>query len=187
VTGKYLSPETKTTTLLLDFLVIDDDYSTPTRTPSPTRTPTPHPPVLRNPLFESGRGNWTASATSKAAIIQRIPAIAHSGDWLAIFGNANRETATLSQSFYALPTQNSLTFWYKITSSERCGFSYDTVRVLVGGVVRWELDACTYQASSRWQQASVPIPRGRNTSVTFEMRTNPTNPSTWFVDDVEVQ
>jgi len=53
--------------------------------------------------------------------------------------------------------------------------------------VRWELDACTYQASSRWQQASVRIPRGRNTSVTFEMRTNPTNPSTWFVDDVEVE
>jgi hypothetical protein len=59
--------------------------------------------------------------------------------------------------------------------------------MLVGGGVRWELDACTLQASSLWQQASVPIPPGTKTSVTFEMRTNPTNPSTWFVDDVEVE
>jgi hypothetical protein len=142
---------------------------------------------LRNPSFESGAGNWTTTSTTRATLIQRIPAIARTVDWLAILGDANRETATLTQTFYVLPSQRTLSFWYKLRSSERCGSAYDTVRVLVDGVARWQLDACTYQVTSRWQQATVPISARRNTRVTFEMRTNATNPSTWFVDDVSVR
>ena len=104
-------------------------------------------------------------------------------------GDANRETATLSQRFYVLPTQKELTFWYKIQSTEACGKYTDSVRVLIGTTQQWKLDACKYQVSSRWQSVTINLRgvAGKTTTVTFELRTNATNPSTWFVDDLQVR
>jgi hypothetical protein len=162
---------------------------TPTKTRTATRTSTPHPPLLTNPSFESGTSNWTASSALRNGIIQRIPAISRSGDWLALLGDANGETATLSQQFYVLPTQKELTFWYKIQSTEACGKYTDSVRVRIGTTQRWVLDACKYQVASRWQSVTLSLKSvaGTRTTITFEMRTNRTNPSTWFVDDLQVR
>jgi hypothetical protein len=104
-------------------------------------------------------------------------------------GDANRETATLSQRFYVLPTQKELTFWYKIQSTEAFGKYTDSVRVRIGTTQQWVLDACKYQVSSRWQSVTINLRgvAGKTTTVTFEMRTSATNPSTWLVDDVSVK
>jgi hypothetical protein len=108
---------------------------------------------------------------------------------LALLGDDNRETATLSQRFYVLPTQKELTFWYKISSTEACGKYTDVARVLIGTTQLWKLDACKYQVSPHLQQVTFNL-RGvasSVTTVTFELRTNATNPSAWFVDDVGVR
>ena len=132
---------------------------------------------------------WESNSALRNGIVQRIPAKSRSGDWLALLGDANGETATLSQQFYVLPTQKELTFWYKIRSTESCGKYTDSVRVRIGTTQRWVLDACKYQVSSRWQSVSLSLKSvaGTRTTVTFEMRTNRTNPSTWFVDDLQVR
>lgn len=78
---------------------------------------------------------------------------------------------------------------YKISSTEVCGKYTDVARVLIGTTQLWKLDACKYQVSPRWQQVTVNL-RGvasSVTTVTFELRTNATNPSAWFVDDVGVR
>ncbi len=163
--------------------------NTPTKTRTPTRTLTPHPPLLRNSSFESGVSIWDSHSALRNGIIQRIPAISRGGTWLALLGDANNETATLSQRFYVLPTQKEMTFWYKINSTEACGKYTDSVRVLIGTTQQWKLDACTYQMSSRWQSVAINLRgvAGTVTTVTFEMRTNATKPSAWFVDDVSVK
>jgi hypothetical protein len=103
--------------ITVSFLAKEPTYQ------SPTRTPTPHPPILRNPYFETGRQYWTTTTRSKSTIIQKLPPITHTGEWLAVFGNTNNESATMSQTFYVLPTYDTLSFWYKIQSTERCGFT----------------------------------------------------------------
>jgi alpha-tubulin suppressor-like RCC1 family protein len=176
----------KSVPVSISFRAKDSSYKTPTPSRTATVTRTPHPAVLRNAEFENGRKHWTTTTKSGASIIQKLPPISRGGDWLAIFGDANNESAVLKQTFYVLPNQDRLTFWYKLRSAERCGFTYDPVRVLVNDVVKWQLDACYYQASAAWQAVTIKLPSATNVTVTFEMRTNNTNPSVWFVDDLYV-
>jgi alpha-tubulin suppressor-like RCC1 family protein len=182
----YLEGVRKSVPVSISFRAQDPAYQTPTPSRTPTATRTPHPAVLRNAEFESGRKHWTTTTKSGASIIQKLPPISRGGDWLAMFGDANNESAVLKQTFYVLPNQDRLTFWYKLRSTERCGFTYDPVRVLVNDVVKWQLDACYYQASAAWQSVTIRLPSATNVTVTFDMRTNNTNPSVWFVDDLEV-
>jgi hypothetical protein len=148
--------------------------------------------MLSNPSFELDGYSynwWTSVSALRKSTIQRIPAISRSGNWLAVMGDANRETATLSQWFYVQPSQKELTFWYKITSTEACGTTTDLVRVWIGTAERWYLYPCKNRVSRFWRSVTIDLRdvAGKTTSVTFEMRTSATNPSTWFVDDLQVR
>lgn len=166
---------------------------TPTRTQTPTRTRTSTItpttlPSAKNLSFESGTANWQSTSAQKAAVIQRIPAIAKDGSWLVVLGNSNKEAATLSQRMYIPPGSTTLTFAYKITSKETCGFYRDTARVLLGTKQVWKLDVCTLQASTKWLSGTVDIRSVAGTIPTliFEMKTDRANPSTWFVDQIVI-
>jgi alpha-tubulin suppressor-like RCC1 family protein len=175
--------KTKTNTRTLTRSVTKSPTKTRTSTPRPTATLPPQPANLS---FESGPSGWQASTSRGGAIIQRIPAIARNGSWLAIFGQTNGENAVLTQRFAYPKSMRTLSFSYRILSSEPCGYSRDTVKVYAGGEEVWKLDACTFLATTQWQTArfSVAHVTGKISTLVFEMKTDASNPSTWFVDQI---
>jgi hypothetical protein len=63
------------------------------------------------------------------------------------------------------------------------------VRELTGTAQQRTLDACKYQVSRYCRSVTINLQgiAGKVTTATFEMRINRTNPSTWFVDDLQVR
>lgn len=165
---------------------------TKTRTPSRTITRTPRltpPPdtlAIRNASFESGVRSWQESSLGRIAIVQRIPAMARTGSWLAILGDAPRERMTVSQFVYVPKRKFTLTFYYKIQSTEACGRFYDVARVYVHTTEVWKLDACKYQVINRWQMAAINLKKyaGLYINLRFHMSTDGLNHSAWFIDDI---
>lgn len=148
--------------------------------PSTTQT-------VRNPSFESGTEAWVQFKTGPSALIQHIPVRAKQGRWLAILGGLPNENMSITQMINVPKNKTTLTFFYQITSREQCGFFYDTARIIiVGSREIWKIDACNYQVSNRWTMVSLNLKPYANQRVylEFNMRTNGSNNSAWFIDDM---
>jgi hypothetical protein len=163
---------------------------TPTRSPtrSPTRTPTA-PPIaqsVRNASFESGKTAWTEASIGRKSIVQRVPATARTGGWLAIFGNYANEQMSLTQRIYVPKTKTTITFYYKVTSIEPCGRLYDVARVYIDTKELYKLDVCRNHVSKNWQQVALNLKAyaGKYVNLKFAMTTNRTAHSVWIIDDI---
>jgi hypothetical protein len=165
---------------------------------------------MLNTSFESGNRHWYTSTRGDSYIIQRVPAMARTGSWLAILGDFPDEVMFIRQTVYVPRSRSTLSFHYKINSNELCGKFYDDYKInsneLCGkfydvayvilngnpangwstGDYRWTLDVCRYQSSNRWQLATINLSRyaGKYINVHFIMTTDYSNHSAWFIDDV---
>jgi hypothetical protein len=162
----------------------------PTATPTPTRTPGPTPTSipggqLINGGFESGRNvGWTESSARGYAIV--TTGTSHAGSWRAWHGGANNETAEISQSYTVPSTGGTLVYWYRISSSDACGYDYGTVRANTTNLVTYNL--CSSTASTTWRQGSVSLAAyaGQTISIKFRATTDVSYASSFYVDDVSI-
>jgi alpha-tubulin suppressor-like RCC1 family protein len=162
--------------------------ATSTGTPTRTRTHTPTPLLIPSNLsFENGKSGWTTTSSTSKQLIQRIPALAKDGQWLAVLGGANAETSIIKQKMRIPVDAKKITVAYKISSREECGYFRDTVRVLINNKESWKLDACTFQSTSEWQTIDVDVEQSAGAAITiaFEYKGNRTTPSSWFIDQIE--
>ncbi len=164
---------------------------TPTRTPGPTATPVPPTatPIpggqLVNGGFESGRNvGWSESSARGYAIV--TTGTSHAGSWRAWHGGANSETAEISQSYTVPSTGGTLVYWYRIASSDVCGYDYGYVRANTTTLKTYSL--CSSTASTTWKQGSVSLAAyaGQTISIKFRATTDSSYTSSFYVDDVSV-
>lgn len=160
---------------------------TPT-VPGPTPTPTTPPSSgIVNGNFE-GTGGWTEEAASGEPIIVTAPngITPRSGSKIAWLGGLDNELATISQQITVPMSNNTLTFWYIVSSQDICG--YDFGRVLIGGTEIWSQDLCTDQNSAGWEQATISLSAYAGQTVTLEIQgeTDGSTSSSFFVDDVSI-
>ncbi|MER2599813.1 MAG: M4 family metallopeptidase [Caldilineales bacterium] len=165
--------------------------ATPTRTPTSvpaTATPVPTTPpasALVNPGFELGRNvGWAESSAKGYALVSS--GTARTGSWRAWLGGGNSETAEISQN-YTVPTSGAtLTYWYKITSTDSCGYDYGYVRVNTTTVKTYNL--CSTSATSSYVQGSVSLAAyaGQTVSLRFRATTDSSYSSSFYIDDVAV-
>lgn len=164
---------------------------TPTPTvPGPTPTPTTPPSSgIVNGNFE-GTGGWTEEATSGEPIIVTAPngIPPRSGTKIAWLGGLDSELATISQQITVPMTNNTLTFWYIVSSQETLGCNFDFGRVLINGTEVWTQGLCESENSTGWEQATISLSAYAGQSVTLEIQaeTDFSTLSSFFVDDVSI-
>ena len=162
----------------------------PTATPTPTRTPGPTPtPIpggqLVNGGFESGRNvGWSESSTRGYAIV--TTGTSHAGSWRAWHGGANSETSEISQSYRVPSTGGTLFYWYRISSSDSCGYDYGYVRANTTTLRTYNL--CSSTASTTWTQGSISLAAyaGQTITLRFRATTDSSLVSSFYIDDVSV-
>ena len=173
---------------------------TPTRTPTPTgtaSTPTQTPtatatPTCQNTLphgdFEAGLPPpWgTAGAT------QVTTAHAHGGAHSARLGGANNAMDELFAGVELPPDATSITlsYWWYVESTDPDPQA-DLLTVVVGGPDGEVVVETLTNSSPRdaWHQTTFDLSSyaGQSVGVMFHAETNGTNPTSFYVDDVEVQ
>ena len=161
--------------------------ATPTSVPAtatPTATAAPASALI-NPGFELGRNvGWAESSAKGYAIV--TSGTAHAGSWRAWLGGANSETAEISQSYTVPASGGTLTYWYKITSTDSCGYDYGYVRVNTTNIKTYNL--CSTSATSSYVQGSVSLAAyaGQTISLKFVATTDASYSSSFYIDDVAV-
>lgn len=165
--------------------------STPTRTPTPaaatatpTRTPTPSGSgSIVNPGFESGRNvGWAESDTFGYALVST--GTAHLGSWRAWLGGANSDTAEISQVIVVPATGGTLSYWYRITSTDVCGYDYGRVRINTTDIKSYNL--CSSNVTSGFVQGTVSLAAyaGQTVTLRFRATTDSSYSSSFYIDDV---
>jgi hypothetical protein len=166
----------------------------------PTATATPPAgtcnEVVVNGDFEADATGWTESSSRGYQIIcdgdECGASLApYSGTVLAWLGGANRETASVAQNV-SLPagSKATLSYWYRISSEDRCGADYGNVYVKSGSktyqVARHNL--CQKSATAGWVNAKLDLSAyaGKSIRVTFQAKTNNTRISNLFIDNVSL-
>ncbi len=111
---------------------------------------------------------------------------ARTGSWRAWLGGANSETAEISQSYTVPAGGATLTYWYRISSTDSCGYDYGYVRVNTTNVKTYNL--CSTSATSTYVQGSVNLAAyaGQTVSLKFRATTDSSYSSSFYVDDVAV-
>ncbi len=161
---------------------------TATRTPFPTMTPsrTPLPmwmTSITNGDFEDGNSTWyESSSTYPTVITNDVRNSARSGSWYAWLGGNNNEITTLSQTVTIPADATYLRFYYRTNSVDSCG--NDTATVSIAGTVMQTFDLCTIVPS--WTAVNIDVRSARGTSVVlaFDVTTNATNISHFWLDDI---
>jgi hypothetical protein len=172
---------------------------TPTRTPvAPTPTSTPVAACsnrLANPGFESGRVNWTESSSHGYALICTGASCGgtispRTGSWATWLGGANSEISQISQAVTLPASQRAtLSFWWRSTSNDACGYDYGYVRVQSNGATTTiaTFQLCT-STNTGWVKRNIDLSAYAGRTVTLSFRTTADNAdvSSFFVDDVQV-
>lgn len=165
--------------------------ATPTRTPTPgaatatpTRTPTPSGSgTIVNPGFESGRNvGWAESDTFGYALVST--GTAHLGSWRAWLGGANNDTAEISQVIVVPATGGTLSYWYRIASTDVCGYDYGRVRINTTDIKSYNL--CSSNATTNFVQGTVSLAAyaGQTVTLRFRATTDASYSSSFYIDDV---
>ncbi|MFZ2487173.1 MAG: M4 family metallopeptidase [Anaerolineae bacterium] len=158
--------------------------ATPTAVP-PTATPTSVPAgQLINGGFELGRNvGWTESSTKGLVLVGT--GSARTGSWRAWLGGSNSETAQINQT-YTVPANATLTYWYRITSSDVCGYDYGYVRVNSTNVKTYNLCSSTKMSSYAQGSVSLAAYAGQTVTLSFRLTTDSSYTSSMYVDDVAI-
>ena len=181
-TGKVTSPGTGSPNVLL--------HTPPL---SGASTPPPTSSGLVNGGFESGATAWTQSPsgiiTSTAVSGSRV----RTGSWSAWLGGYNSADEALTQRVAVPAAGATLTYWWRLTSTESKTTAYDrmTVRVLdTNGAVLGTLRTRSNTAArDAWYSDSLSLAAyaGRTVVLRFGVTTDASVVSSFHVDDVSVR
>ena len=158
--------------------------ATGTPTPPPTSTATPAAGGIANGGFEAGRGaGWTEYSSRGYRLVDNT-GTTHSGSWRAWLGGANNETSEISQSFTVPSSGGQLNYWYRISSSDVCGYDYGYVVVNSTALKTYNL--CRSRATSGYVQDSVSLAAYAGQTITLRFRavTDSLYISSLYIDDV---
>lgn len=157
-------------------------------------TPTPTPAIVENGDFEQGPGiGWQEQSDSGLTLIVNRnegdpPLPTWNGEWLAWLGGSHDEHATLSQSINVPSTAASfVSFRYYIDSEGACGVGGDYVNILINGQVESSISLCSDKNTTEYVPGLVDVPYFSDVTITFEIFTDASELSSFYLDDVRVQ
>jgi bacillolysin len=156
---------------------------TPTGTATPTLTPVPGG-IIVNGGFEDGPGvGWTESSSNHRELIDKTGPT-HSGAWRAWLGGADNVRSEINQRFTVPPGGGQLSYWYRISSTDLCGYDYGYVAVNNRVLKTYRL--CRSRATSRYVQDSVNLAAyaGQTVTLRFLAITDSSYVSSLYIDDV---
>ena len=153
------------------------------------------PPVvlLNNGDFESGRTVWEMFSEQGYDVIlteaedpNLVPP--HSGLWASWLGGAVNETAYIQQTVYVSPTASILSYYHWIDSLDVCG-NHGKASILVSSAPTRSYDLCTGSATTGWvrQELDLTPYAGGSVTLRFQVVTDATNNSSYFLDDIAWQ
>jgi thermitase len=154
-------------------------------------TPPPDPPpagALTNGGFESGLAPWVE--TSSGGYTLRDTYRPHTGSYSEWMGGYNSGTDTVSQTV-VVPSNGTLSYWWYMTSSEGTTTAYDYLRVKVynastGALITTLKTRSNRDTKNAWVQDSVSMASyaGQTVKITFEVTTDGSLTTSFFIDDV---
>ena len=164
----------------------------PTPTPQPTFTPTPITGnnAIVNGGFENGTTPWVQTSNGGGVVISTTRP--RTGSYSAYFGGYNSAVEKVYQTV-TVPAGASLNYYYYLTTSESGSTAYDYLRVRVyntSGTLLGTLK--TYSNASTkntWVNDTVSLSSyaGQTVRIQFEVTTDSSLVSSFFVDDVKTQ
>ena len=179
--------------------------STPTATPTPTPTVTGSPPPTSTPTATATPGvpceNILSHGDFEAGLLppwgtagstQVTTAHAHGGAHSARLGGANNAMDELFAGVELQPDATSITlsYWWYVESTDPDPQA-DLLTVLVGGPGGEVVVETLTNSSPRdaWHQTTFDLSSyaGQQVGVMFHAETNQANPTSFYLDDVEVQ
>ncbi|MCB0193167.1 MAG: trypsin-like serine protease [Anaerolineae bacterium] len=166
-----------------------DDVSLIYKQGQPQPPPVPPPTgntTLPNGDFEQGKVTWTENSSSGFSVIQNsnLPVQPLSGAYVAMMGSADNEQSSLSQQ-YTVPAGANLVFSYQVLSKDFCG--YDSAVVKAGQTTLATIELCAAQQTGTWQRRTLSLNNiTGNTTLSFEVTTDESTPSTLLIDNVDV-
>jgi len=192
---------TPTPTLILTALPMVTATPTPVKTVTSQPTGQNHtiylPLVLEdrvselyNGRFEAGPSEgWRQYSLQNAALIVQgttVGAAAHEGSWLARLAGNKSEVAFIYQRITVTSAASILEFWYRIDSTDSCG--YDFGGVVVNGAIVDQFDLCESTVTRQWQKRRVDLHAFVGSTILMELRaeTDKLMHSTLWLDDVRL-
>ena len=163
---------------------------TPTRTPAATVTPTSRPceNILPHGDFEAGfLPPWDASGGT-----QVTSARAHGGERSALAGGANNavDELVVGSGLPAEAASITLSYWWYVESSDPGPNADRLIIVIQTGEGAVQVETLT-NGSPRdaWHLTSFDLSSyaGQSIGLAFHAETNEANPTSFYVDDVEIQ
>jgi hypothetical protein len=150
-------------------------------------------PVCTNVIgdggFEMGRPNphWSESSSRGYAVISNNSSSARTGAWFAWLGGVDNENsqAWQSPSIAASATSATLSYWYRISSTDQCNYDFGYLRI--NGVAQTTYDLCSStDTGGQYVQATYDMfpYRGTSPEVRFQAVTDNSVVSSLRVDDV---
>jgi len=151
---------------------------------------TPPDPIL-NGDFELGHVAWSEYSELGWAIIlesEDLPLLPHGGSWAGWLGGDFDDTSQVYQTVVVPAGRSYLHYWYWIGSNESCGY-YDYFRVAANSTVVMTQDLCATNNTGGWVENSIDLSAYAGSSVilVFDVRTNSSNNSNLFLDDVSFE
>ena len=151
----------------------------------------PAPATLTNGGFESGPGvGWAESSSGGYALVST--SLPRTGSYGAYEGGYNNAVETLSQTV-TVPTSGTLSYWWRLASSEGTTTAYDTLTVTLanpstGATVATLATYSNRNVRNTWTQASQGLSAyaGQTLSLRFTTRTDSAVASSFYLDDVSL-
>lgn len=146
--------------------------------------------ALQNGNFEAGpSAGWHQYSLQKAPLIVQgaaVDATTHEGRWLAKLAGSKSEIAFVYQQLTVTNAAPMLEFWYRIASTDSCG--YDFGGVVVNGAIVDQFDLCESKATAQWQKRRVDLRAFVGSTIVVELRaeTDKLMHSTLWLDDVQL-
>ncbi|MCX6050825.1 MAG: M4 family metallopeptidase [Chloroflexi bacterium] len=153
-----------------------------TATPTPTKTPAPATSLI-NGNFESGRlVGWGESSSHSYALV--AAGKGQNSTWGAWLGGANNEISEITQNFTVPATGGTLSYAYRITSSDSCGYDYGYVKVNNTNLKTYNL--CASNATNGFVQGSASLSAyaGQTVTLKFRVTTDASLLSSFYIDNV---
>lgn len=153
-----------------------------------TSTPPVNPGVLVNGNFEAGAAGWMQGSTNDFPQIVNsdLPFAPRSGSYLAWLGGASDEAGFIQQTITVPSTGATYLEFYQRTLSND-GPGYDTGWVkLNGNTIPYTVDLASGVGASGWVRQTINLSAyaGQQVILSFEVETDSTDSSSWFIDDI---
>jgi hypothetical protein len=150
----------------------------------------PQPTDFANGDFEAGPVAWQQGSTGGFANVTTTHPnymLPHNGTWLARLGGADEETGYIQQTILINAARPLLVLYYYI-DAETFGGS-DSASVTVNGSLIANYNLCTEDILFDWvpQTINLGAYAGQIATIRFEVTTDESTPSSWFLDDISMQ